>query len=116
MPSLLLLTVSLEGGYPLGNSSCALFNPSLGGRHGHSPAVYLPYETVKRTTSYAELCFRIRENLDNDVMARFSPLTLAHEPDGGTTLIGPVRNLVELRRMLLKIRDLKLTLLSVIKQ
>lgn len=83
--------------------------------------VILQWYTCHMKLSSAQLLtkiyrFRIRENLDPDIMARFSTLTLAHEPDGGTTLIGPVRNLVELRRMLLKIRDLKLTLLSVINQ
>ena len=60
--------------------------------------------------------FRIREDLDDDLMAWFSPLTLDHEPDGGTILTGPMRDQAELHGVLIKIRDLNLTLLSVINQ
>jgi len=60
--------------------------------------------------------FRIREDLDDDLMAWFSPLTLAHEADGATILTGPVRDQAELHGVLIKIRDLNLTLLSVINQ
>ncbi len=59
--------------------------------------------------------FRIREALDADVEAWFSPLTIAHEPNGATTLTGPVRDQAALHGLLLKIRDLNLTLLAVIK-
>lgn len=60
--------------------------------------------------------FRIREDLDDDLMAWFSPLTLDHEPDGVTILTGPMRDQAELHGVLIKIRDLNLTLLSVINQ
>ena len=60
--------------------------------------------------------FRIREYLEDDLVAWFSPLTIAHEPDGVTTLIGPVRDQAELHCLISKIRDLNLTLLSVINQ
>jgi hypothetical protein len=60
--------------------------------------------------------FRIREYLDDDLAAWFSPLTIAHEPNGVTTLTGPVRDQAELHGLLIKIRDLNLTLLSVINQ
>jgi hypothetical protein len=60
--------------------------------------------------------FRIREQLDDDVAAWFRPLTIAHEPDGATTLTVPVRDQAELHGLLIKIRDLNLTLLSVINQ
>ena len=60
--------------------------------------------------------FRIREDLDDDLMAWFSPLTLAHEAGGVTILTGPVRDQAELHGVLIKIRDLNLTLLSVINQ
>ncbi len=58
---------------------------------------------------------RMREDLD-DLAAWFSPLTLAHAPNGVTTLTGPVRDQAELHGLLIKIRDLNLTLLSVINQ
>lgn len=60
--------------------------------------------------------FRVREALDDELMAWFSPLTLAHEPDGVTILTGPMRDQAELHGVLIKIRDLNLTLLSVINQ
>jgi hypothetical protein len=60
--------------------------------------------------------FRIREELDDDVVTWFSPLTLAHEANGVTILTGPVRDQAELHGVLIKIRDLNLTLLSVINQ
>ncbi|MCX6045937.1 MAG: hypothetical protein NT075_12550 [Chloroflexi bacterium] len=60
--------------------------------------------------------FRIREYLEDELMAWFSPLTIAHEPDDVTTLTGPVRDQAELHGLISKIRDLNLTLLSVISQ
>jgi hypothetical protein len=59
---------------------------------------------------------RLREQLDEEVAAWFCPLTLTHEADGATTLTGPVRDQAELHGLLIKIRDLNLTLLSVIHQ
>ena len=60
--------------------------------------------------------FRIREYLDDELAVWFSPLTIAHEVNGVTTLLGPVRDQAELHGLLIKIRDLNLTLLSVINQ
>ncbi len=59
---------------------------------------------------------RIREYLDDELAAWFSPLPSAHEPNGVTTLTVPVRDQAELHGLLIKIRDLNLTLLSVINQ
>jgi hypothetical protein len=59
---------------------------------------------------------RIREYLDDDVAAWFHPLTSMHGPDGATMLTGPVRDQAELHGLLIKIRDLNLTLLSVINK
>ncbi len=60
--------------------------------------------------------FRLRENLDDALAEWFSPLFIDHEADGVTTLTGPVRDQAELHGVLIKIRDLNLTLLSVINQ
>ena len=60
--------------------------------------------------------FRIRENLDDTLAEWFSPLRIDYEADGVTTLTGPVRDQAELHGVLIKIRDLNLTLLSVINQ
>jgi hypothetical protein len=59
---------------------------------------------------------RIREYLDDDVAEWFRPLTIGHEAEGATTLTGPVRDQAELHGLLSRIRDLNLTLLSVINQ
>jgi hypothetical protein len=59
---------------------------------------------------------RVREHLDDDVAAWFGPVTISHEPNGATTLCGPVRDQTELHGLLIKIRDLNLTLISVIQQ
>ncbi len=60
--------------------------------------------------------FRIREELDDESVTWFSPLTLAHEANGITVLTGPMRDQAELHGVLSKIRDLNLTLLTVINQ
>jgi len=59
---------------------------------------------------------QIREYLDDEVAEWFHPLTSTHQPDGATTLTGPVRDQAELHGLLIKIRDLNLTLLSVINK
>ncbi|HMN31551.1 MAG TPA: hypothetical protein PKE45_25605 [Caldilineaceae bacterium] len=59
---------------------------------------------------------RVREYLDDEVAAWFCPLTIVHEPDGATLLTGPVRDQAELHGVLIKVRDLNLTLLCVVKQ
>lgn len=56
---------------------------------------------------------RIREYLDDDEAEWFRPLTIVHEADGATMLTGPVRDQAELHGLLIKIRDLNLTLLSI---
>jgi len=57
--------------------------------------------------------FQIGEDLDDSVEAWFSPLTLAHAPNGVSILTGPVRDQAELHGVLNRIRSLKLTLLPV---
>jgi hypothetical protein len=57
---------------------------------------------------------QICEDLDDDVAASFSSLTLAHAPGGTTMLTGLVRDQAELHGLLSKICELNLTLLSVI--
>lgn len=60
--------------------------------------------------------FRIREALDEELAAWFSPLRIIRSSTGETILTGPVRDQAELHGLLIKIRDLNLTLLSVIQQ
>ena len=59
---------------------------------------------------------RVHEDLDDDLAAWFSPLTVDHAPDGATTLTVPVRDQAELHGLLIKIRDLNLTLIAIINK
>lgn len=57
---------------------------------------------------------RVHEDLDDELVAWFSPLAVDHHPDGTTTLTVPVRDQAELHGLLIKIRDLNLTLIAII--
>jgi len=58
----------------------------------------------------------IHEDLDDELAAWFSPLTVEHAADGSTTLTVPVRDQAELHGLLIKIRDLNLTLIAIINK
>lgn len=58
---------------------------------------------------------RVHEEMDDDLAAWFDPLTIVHEPNG-TTFTVPVRDQAELHGLLIKIRDLNLTLVAVINK
>jgi hypothetical protein len=55
----------------------------------------------------------LKEQLDEQWAEWFSPLVIQHESEGNTTLTGPLRDQGELHGMLIKVRDLNLTLLAV---
>ena len=57
---------------------------------------------------------RVHEELDDDLAEWFNPLNVHHEPDGATTLTVPVRDQAELHGLLIKIRDLNLTLIAIV--
>lgn len=57
--------------------------------------------------------FQVREGLDEEMGLWFGSLTISHGPDGASILTGPVRDQAELHGLLIKIRDLNLTLISV---
>jgi len=57
---------------------------------------------------------RVHEDLDDDLVEWFSPLTVEHVPGGATTLTVPVRDQAELHGLLIKIRDLNLTLIAIV--
>ena len=57
---------------------------------------------------------RVHEALDDELAAWFSPLTVEHAQDGATILTVPVRDQAELHGLLIKIRDLNLTLIAII--
>lgn len=57
---------------------------------------------------------RVHEDLDDDLAAWFGPLTVEHDQDGATTLTVPVRDQVELHGLLIKIRDLNLTIIAIV--
>jgi hypothetical protein len=56
---------------------------------------------------------RVRGHLDPHWSAWFGDFTLIHEVDGTTTLSGIVADQAELHGMLVKVRDLGVTLVSV---
>jgi cell division septation protein DedD len=56
---------------------------------------------------------RVREHLDNCRANRFEGFFITHEEDGTTALAGPVADQAALHGLLMKVRDLGLTLLSV---
>jgi hypothetical protein len=58
----------------------------------------------------------VHEDLDDDLAAWFSPLTVVHAPSGATTLTVPVRDQAELHGLLIKIRDLNLTLIAIVNK
>jgi len=57
---------------------------------------------------------RVYEDLDDDLAAWFSPLTVQHTPEGATAFTVPVRDQAELHGLLIKIRDLNLTIMAIV--
>lgn len=57
--------------------------------------------------------FRVEGHLDDHWSAWFGDLTLTRESDGTTSLSGPVSDQAELHGLLMKVRDLSVTLISV---
>lgn len=66
-----------------------------------------------RRQAPARYTLRIDEHLDDHWSAWLGDLTLTHERDGTTSLSGPVADQAELHGLLMKVRDLGVTLLSV---
>ena len=58
---------------------------------------------------------RVEGHLDGQWSHWFDDLRLAHHSDGTTTLSGPVVDQAALHGLLAKVRDLNLTLISVIR-
>ena len=58
---------------------------------------------------------RVQGPLDQSGSAWFDNVTILHDPDGGTTLAGPVADQAALYGLIEKARDLGLTLLAVIQ-
>lgn len=56
----------------------------------------------------------IKETLEASWSAWFDGLTITHAPDGSTTLTGAVRDQTALYGLLAKLRDLGLTLVTVV--
>jgi hypothetical protein len=57
----------------------------------------------------------VKGRLNADWAEWFNPLSVSHEPNGDTVLSGPVTDQAELFGLLLRIRDLGLSLESVIR-
>jgi hypothetical protein len=58
---------------------------------------------------------RLKEHLDDRWTTRFEGFTLSHQEDGTTLLVGPVPDQAALHGLLMKVRDLGLTLLAVLR-
>ena len=56
---------------------------------------------------------RLKEQLDDQWAEWFSPLVIQREANGQTLLVGPLRDQAELHGLLLKVRNLNLTLIAV---
>lgn len=56
----------------------------------------------------------VHEELDDTLVTWFSPLRVEHTQDGGTTMTIPVRDQAELHGLLIKLRDLNLTILAIV--
>ena len=56
---------------------------------------------------------RVREHLDTCWVNRFDGFIITYEEDGTTVLTGPIVDQAALHGLLMKVRDLGLTLLSV---
>lgn len=65
---------------------------------------------MKTATVYQ---FRIKEQLDEQWAEWFFPLHIQKEANGNTTFSGPIRDQAELYGIIIKMRDLNLTLLTV---
>lgn len=59
---------------------------------------------------------RVHEDLDDDLAAWFNPLSVEYAADGTTKLTMKVRDQAELHGLLIKIRDLNLTLISIVNR
>lgn len=57
---------------------------------------------------------RVTGHLDDHWAAWFGDLTLTRESDGTTSISGPVSDQAELHGLLMKVRDLGVTLISVV--
>jgi hypothetical protein len=67
-----------------------------------------------RTTSGQRVyALRVEGHLDRHWADWFGDLTITHDADGGSTLVGPVADQAALHGVLAKIRDLGLTLIAV---
>ena len=70
-------------------------------------------ETQKRHTQCFEI--RFKGHLDDHWVAWFHGCFLTREEDGTTTMVAPVVDQAELFGLLIKVRDLSLSLISVIE-
>lgn len=57
---------------------------------------------------------RVRGHLDRNWSQWLGGMTIAHEANGETVMMGPVRDQAALFGLLMRVRDLGLTLISVI--
>jgi hypothetical protein len=66
--------------------------------------------TVRAASTY---CLRVEGHLDDHWSSWFGRFAITRETDGTTTITGPVVDQAELHGLLVKVRDLGVTLISV---
>jgi hypothetical protein len=68
---------------------------------------------IKNKSNHINCEIKIKERLDERWAEWFEELAFTQKSDGTTTLSGPLPDQASLYRILLKIRDMNLTLISV---
>jgi len=71
-------------------------------------------QSPKMSPRLQNYAITVHENLDENLATWFGPLTVEHAQDGPTTLTVTVRDQTELHGHLIKIRDLNLTIISIV--
>ncbi|HRW05169.1 MAG TPA: hypothetical protein P5121_08760 [Caldilineaceae bacterium] len=71
-------------------------------------------QTTKAPPHRQVYAITVHEDLDDNLATWFGPLTVEHAQDGATTLRVPVRDQAELHGLLIKIRDLNLTIIAIV--
>jgi len=71
-------------------------------------------EPTKTGPYHQNYAITVHEDLDDSLVTWFGPSTVEHAHDGATTLTVAVRDQTELHGLLIKIRDLNLTIIAIV--
>lgn len=92
----------------------SIANPKRSSTHYPSAQRNMQSSNAPLPTQTYEI--HVQEDLDDDLAAWFNPLLVKYAPDGRTVLTVKVRDQAELHGLLIKIRDLNLTLIALINK